>query len=67
MPPGGPPDIAAPQLIAIVPDSGTLGASPKEMIFRFDEVVAERPKPRGTARLSASGHAADGARILRTP
>ena len=43
MPPGGPPDIAAPQLIAIVPDSGTLGVSPKEMIFRFDEVVSERP------------------------
>lgn len=43
MPPGGPPDIAAPQLIAIVPDSGTLGTSPKEVIFRFDEVVAERP------------------------
>jgi Big-like domain-containing protein len=43
MPPGGPPDVAAPQLLAIVPDSGTLGVSPKEVIFRFDEVVAERP------------------------
>lgn len=43
MPPGGPPDVAAPQLIAIVPDSGTLGVSPKEVIFRFDEVVNERP------------------------
>lgn len=43
MPPGGPPDAAAPQLVAVVPDSGTLGVSPKEVIFRFDEVVAERP------------------------
>ncbi len=43
MPPGGPPDIAAPQLVAIVPDSGALGVSPKEVIFRFDEVVSERP------------------------
>ena len=43
MPPGGPPDIAAPQLLAIVPDSGTLGISPREVIFRFDEVVNERP------------------------
>jgi hypothetical protein len=43
MPPGGPPDSAAPQIVAIVPDSGALGSSPKEVIFRFDEVVAERP------------------------
>jgi hypothetical protein len=43
MPPGGPPDVAAPQIVAIVPDSGTLGVSPKEVLFRFDEVVSERP------------------------
>jgi hypothetical protein len=43
MPPGGPPDVAAPQLIAITPDSGTLGVRPKELLFRFDEVVSERP------------------------
>jgi len=43
MPPGGPPDVAAPQIVAIIPDSGTLGVSPKEVIFRFDEVVSERP------------------------
>jgi hypothetical protein len=43
MPPGGPPDVAAPQLIAITPDSGTLGVHPKEVLFRFDEVVSERP------------------------
>jgi len=43
MPPGGPVDIAAPQLIAIVPDSGSLGVKPKELLFRFDEVISERP------------------------
>lgn len=42
MPPGGPPDIAAPQIVAIIPDSGSIGVSPKEVIFRFDEVVSER-------------------------
>jgi hypothetical protein len=43
MPPGGPPDVAAPKIVAIIPDSGAVGVSPKEVIFRFDEVVAERP------------------------
>jgi hypothetical protein len=43
MPPGGPPDIAAPQIVSIVPDSGTVGVKPKQVIFHFDEVVAERP------------------------
>lgn len=43
MPPGGPPDAAAPQIVKIVPDSGTVGVSPKEVVFRFDEVVSERP------------------------
>jgi hypothetical protein len=43
MPPGGPLDVAAPQITKIVPDSGTVGVSPKEVIFQFDEVVSERP------------------------
>ena len=43
MPPGGPPDAAAPQIVKINPDSGTVGVRPKEVIFRFDEVVSERP------------------------
>jgi hypothetical protein len=43
MPPGGPPDTAAPQIVAIVPDSGTVGVKPKEVLFHFDEVVSERP------------------------
>src|SRR6267142_2510132 len=43
MPPGGPPDAAAPQIVKIIPDSGAVGVKPKEVLFRFDEVVAERP------------------------
>lgn len=43
MPPGGPPDVAAPELIAVAPDSGRTSVRPKEVIFRFDEVVSERP------------------------
>src|SRR3954465_10882069 len=43
MPPGGPPDVAAPQIVEIVPDSGKVGVKPKEVLFRFDEVVSERP------------------------
>ena len=43
MPPGGPPDVAAPKIVAIVPDSGAVGVTPKEVIFHFDEVVSERP------------------------
>jgi hypothetical protein len=43
MPPGGPPDAAAPQIVSITPDSGTVGVRPREVVFQFDEVVAERP------------------------
>ena len=43
MPPGGPPDAAAPQIVAITPDSGTVGVRPREVLFQFDEVVSERP------------------------
>lgn len=43
MPPGGPVDVAAPQIVAINPDSGSVGVKPKEVLFRFDEVVSERP------------------------
>jgi hypothetical protein len=42
MPPGGPPDIAAPELIGTAPDSGSTQVRPKEVVFRFNEVVAER-------------------------
>ncbi len=51
VPPGGPPDAAAPQILRIVPDSGRNGITPREVIFRFDEVVSERPA--GAASLDA--------------
>ncbi|HXN75174.1 MAG TPA: Ig-like domain-containing protein, partial [Gemmatimonadaceae bacterium] len=43
IPPGGPIDVTPPQLVAIIPDSGAVGVKPKEVVFRFDETVAERP------------------------
>lgn len=43
LPPGGPEDSAAPQIIGIAPDSGKVGGRPREVVFRFDEVVSERP------------------------
>jgi Bacterial Ig-like domain len=43
IPPGGPVDVTPPQLVATIPDSGAVGVRPKEVVFRFDETVAERP------------------------
>jgi uncharacterized protein (DUF2141 family) len=43
VPPGGPIDTKAPELVDVAPDSGATGITPKEAIFRFDEVVSERP------------------------
>lgn len=51
VPPGGPEDKEAPQIVRIAPDSGKTGVSPREAIFRFDEVVSERPS--GVASLGA--------------
>ncbi|HMI47148.1 MAG TPA: Ig-like domain-containing domain [Gemmatimonadaceae bacterium] len=48
MPPGGPPDVAAPQIVKIIPDSGAVGVKPKEVLFRFDEVVSERASASGS-------------------
>ena len=42
-PPGGPEDHAPPKLLKVTPDTGTLHVKPKEVVFRFDEVVRERP------------------------
>lgn len=44
IPPGGPVDVTPPQLVATIPDSGSVGVKPKEVIFRFDETVDERPR-----------------------
>ena len=42
MPPGGPPDVAAPEIVGIAPDSGRTGVTPRQVVFRFNEVVSER-------------------------
>ena len=42
IPPGGPPDVAAPEILAIAPDSGRTNVRPREVVFRFNEVVSER-------------------------
>lgn len=42
-PPGGPEDHAPPAIVAITPDSGQTNANPKQVEFRFDEVVSDRP------------------------
>ena len=42
-PPGGPEDHAPPKLLKVTPDTGALHVKPKEVVFRFDEVVNERP------------------------
>lgn len=43
MPPGGPPDVDAPRLIGVAPDSGRVRVTPRSVVFRFDEVVSETP------------------------
>jgi hypothetical protein len=44
MPPGGPPDREPPKLTKVLPESGTLGTTPRAVEFQFDEVVSERPR-----------------------
>lgn len=51
IPPGGPVDAEAPKILRVAPDSGRTGVTPREVIFRFDEVVSERPS--GAASLTA--------------
>ncbi len=50
-PPGGPVDTEAPQILGLAPDSGRTGVTPRNVVFRFDEVVSERPS--GAASLNA--------------
>ena len=44
MPPGGPEDKLPPELVSISPDSASLNVKPNWAVFRFDEVVSERPQ-----------------------
>jgi hypothetical protein len=47
-PPGGPPRHTPPVLDSVSPESGTVNFRGKSVIFKFDEVVSERPA--GTAQ-----------------
>ncbi len=45
MPPGGPTDKVAPELVKVTPDSDATNLTKlREVVFRFNEVVSERPK-----------------------
>lgn len=44
LPPGGPEDPDPPELVAVTPDTMTTGTSPRAVVFRFNEVVSERPQ-----------------------
>ena len=44
LPPGGPEDPNPPELVAITPDTMATGTSPRAVVFRFNEVVSERPQ-----------------------
>lgn len=44
LPPGGPEDPNPPELVAITPDTMATGTSPRAVVFRFNEVVSERPR-----------------------
>ena len=50
-PPGGPPDVLAPMLLRVTPESGDTSVQPKVMSLFFDEVVSETP--RGATDLAA--------------
>ncbi len=50
LPPGAPPDSAAPRVLKITPDSGTRNARVDGIQFLFSEVVSEQP--RGAADLA---------------
>lgn len=54
MPPGGPPDVAAPVVTRVTPESGAVNVRASSVLFRFDEVVSERGGGRAGAG-AASG------------
>ncbi len=55
IPPGGPPDKQAPQLLAVTPDTNSTNVKAKTVLFRFDEVVNERSSPTGGVAAGAGG------------
>ncbi len=44
LPPGGPPDRDPPVITAIIPEANSIGAVPKSVQLRFNEVISESPK-----------------------
>ena len=44
VPPGGPPDIAPPVIVAMTPKTMTTGAKINDVEIKFDEVISETPK-----------------------
>lgn len=55
IPPGGPPDKQAPQLLAVTPDTNSTGVKARSVLFRFDEVINERSTPTGGGAAGAGG------------
>lgn len=43
-PPGGPPDVNAPVVLKVTPDSTAIVAKPKSVVVQFDEVISETPR-----------------------
>ncbi len=44
MPPGGPADKVPPILVGVTPDTFALRVKSKEVVFRFNKVISERPR-----------------------
>jgi hypothetical protein len=43
-PPGGPPLLTPPEVIAVTPDSGMVETAPRAVVFRFDRVISEQAR-----------------------
>ena len=43
LPPGGHADKTPPVLVTVTPDTGAMNVRPREVVFRFNKVVSERP------------------------
>ena len=54
IPPGGPEDRDPPELLALTPDTQSVGVKGSMVVFRFNEVVNERSMP-GAASTSTTG------------
>ena len=51
LPPGGPEDPDPPEIVSITPDTMATNVAPRAVVFRFNEVVSERPQ--GAPSMSA--------------